>query len=256
MGDLRHERLFFSAATEGAWEGARLEMKEEQGQLVVGLIPQVGFARKRGQGGWICVTEQDLVDRERPLPDEIDPGAGIRIIAPFEEVGNRLIRLLAARGIDWKKKEDMPLLPSVGSEVETWTNYRIDPIIRRCVAKVSFNYLAWVGGRDFALRRDFDEVRSYVLSGTSPGHPIVVADYTPILADDLPLLRRTDGHLLTLDWPSGASDVVGQVSFFNQIRYRVSLARYMSGLWRNIRSGHHFDIVNRAITQLFACPRP
>jgi len=46
--------------------------------------------------------------------------------------------------------------------------YTFDTIIRRCVAKIAFNYLAYVLSKNvqLLLREDFDAVRDFVRRGT------------------------------------------------------------------------------------------
>lgn len=131
-------------------------------------------------------------------------------------------------------------------------NFRIDVILRRAVAKIAFNYMAYVTSPDFVLSPDFNEVRSFIRHGETPEYPVVHVDFTPILFDDHPLARQTNGHLVTLDWDAQRNQVMAQVSLFNELRFVVLLGRAPRGLWRDIRIGHHFDSDNRQITRLFS----
>jgi hypothetical protein len=78
----------------------------------------------------------------------------------------------------------------------------------------------------------------------------VEIDSEPILKYDTRTRRQTNGHLVTVDWAIDGTSIFGQVSLFNRARYSVSLARNYRGLWRQIRSGHLFDIQRRRVRRL------
>jgi hypothetical protein len=118
--------------------------------------------------------------------------------------------------------------------------------------QIAFNYAAYVHGASFVLRRDFDDVRSYVRFGEYPYWGAAVKPFQqPILYDDLPQLRQTNGHLIALNWNLGLKGLLVLVSLFNTITYHVVLCSKYSGLWSyDIQRGHHFDIESRTVTQL------
>jgi len=128
--------------------------------------------------------------------------------------------------------------------------YRIDPIIRRCVAKITFNYMAYMAGAHFVYHPDFNVTRSFIRYGDSPSYPLVVPTQDPVLASESPRWRGTNNHLITVNWSPLGRSVVGQVSLFNEVTYKVSLARDFSGLWLDIRTGHCFDIKKRRVRPL------
>ena len=245
------DRLTFTAALIGEWSGLRLRLVAAGDGRTVEPVPQVGLPR-RADAGWIYLTEAELADSDTELPREYDRHGQIRIIAPSADVQDRLIDLLAQRGIPFRAQGqfDRPN-PEMG-EIEVYVNARIDPVVKRCIAKMVFNYLTRVTSRDFALLPTFNPIRAYIRHGASPGYLLVDADDTPILANDYRTLRQTEGHLVTVNWTPDNRHVVGQLSLFNRVRYRVSLARNFSGVWRPVRNGHHFDIDTRTISPLAA----
>jgi len=250
--DFPLDRLSLSLEEPGEWEGVRLAPWVENGNLVVGPVsPQVGLAHKRGLG-WIYVTERELEDPAWEFPNEADPEGGIKVIAPSDEAVERLVALLSTKGIPFKKRGDLSPPPTGPGQILVAYHCRIDPIIQRCAAKIAFNYMASVADPDFALLPDFSVIRSYIRWGTSPGYTLVRVSGKPILYDDLPWLRQTDGHLLTLGWSPRPfqNHVVAQVSLFNTFTYEVLLAQNCSSVWRDIRSGHHFDISERLVARL------
>jgi len=92
----------------------------------------------------------------------------------------------------------------------------------------------------------------YARWANKPNHPIFEMDYKPILADEPHEGKSRLGHIITLNWASDDNSIISQVSLFNMIRYRVSLAKDFTVLIRpfNISSGHFFDLSSRDILPL------
>jgi hypothetical protein len=133
----------------------------------------------------------------------------------------------------------------------------VDLTIFRAIAKIAFNYAAHQHGADFVLRPDFDDLRKYIRYGEIPWWaawiPVVKPSSKPILFDDLPHLRQTNGHLITFDWNSRGKGFLVKVSLFNTVTYHVAICPDYSGLWRDgFRTGHHFNIQDKSIEPLFA----
>lgn len=248
IAHMPQQRLTFSAAIDGELDGLRLRLNPDPNGPSVILVPQVGLPTRTGR---VYLTEPELTDRERPLPNGLDMRGRIHVIAPSDEAMAGLIELLAARGIPFERQGELAL-PPPSPDFPVEVAMRIDHVIKRCIAKYAFNYLAFVAGRDFVLLPSFNTTRSYIREGITPDYSLVVADDMPILFHDSRTRRQTDGHLITANWTTDRRHVVGQVSIFNILRYRVSLARNFSGLWRNIRSGHHFDLGSRQVSPMVA----
>ena len=249
--NMPENRLTFTAALPGEWDGLRLALVAEDGDAVVTPVPQVGLPR-REDTGWIFLIESELTDLQRPLPDDFDRQGDISVIGPTHEIQQRLIGLLRERGVHFHEKGDFALPRPESDQIAVYVRTKIDPVVKRCIAKYAFNYLAYVMGREFALLPDFDATRAYIRHDVFPGYPVVLADDVPILRTDTRVRRQTNGHLLTLNWTRDRRHIVAQVSLFNHIRYRVTLARGFSGLWRPICSGHHFDLEKHQVSSLVA----
>jgi hypothetical protein len=75
---------------------------------------------------------------------------------------------------------------------------------------------------------------------------------TPILADDSIRWRQTNGHIVTFDWNRQGEGLFAQVSLFNDLNYKILLCPKYFGLWRELRTGHHFDLNSHTIFELKA----
>jgi hypothetical protein len=234
------------------WRGCHTVWREENGELVVSLVPQVGFLRSDGTG-WTYVTEADLADLDKPLPPEVEqPTKHMRVVGKSEEMRAHLITILARRGVSFERTTQTEGRLSADDErAALMVHGSIDDMSFRCIGKIALNYLAWRIGGDFVRGVSFNPLRAYVRHGTPAAYPLVRVIDGPILADETMELRRTDGHLVTASWTTpGNQHIVGQVSLFNSITYAVSLARDYTGVWLPLVTGHHFSHRTGAITVL------
>ena len=108
IGEMPQRRLTFTVALSGQWEGLRVSLVAADGSEAVTLEPQVGLP-KRVNRGWTYLTEPELTDFGRPLPADFDRQGQVRVIAPSIEAQQRLVALLAIRGIAFHQKGDFPL---------------------------------------------------------------------------------------------------------------------------------------------------
>lgn len=249
-GDIRNTRVKLTVDVPGPWFGAQIILKaDETGtKLVSEQVPQVAF-RKLPDGEWRWFTEEELVDASRF--EEFRKGTEIRIVGPSEEAMQRLIRRLGELGIPFKQQGTIEQPITDNGQIEALVLYEIDQVILRSIGKIAFNYIARMQGADFVLRNDFDHFRQFVRYGNEPPwKPAVRPTGTPILSDDSPRWRQTNGHLITFGWSGDGRGIQGQVSLFNSITYKALFCPNFLGLWCPLGSGHHFDIQTRTISKL------
>ena len=224
-----------------------------EGRPGLRLLPQVRF--ESTSEGWMSVLEEDLPTRNPNTDPALRPGP-VAIFCATPEEEERLRAKLEDLGLDpetWREVED---LPGAGvHEMDLDVQGAVDRTIARAIAKISFNYLAWYQGAEFVLRRDFDDIRTFIRHGEGEWTWFVEVSETPILMDDTTSVRHTRGHLITVGWAGGAEGhvdghLVGQVSLYNSMTYRVHLCHRFSGLWRDVASGHHYDLESRAVRPL------
>jgi hypothetical protein len=129
---------------------------------------------------------------------------------------------------------------------------RIDSVIYRGIAKIAFNYLAYIMGKDFVLSEDFNGVRNFIRNGLGNSRDYFGVNEPPILFYDRIFrkynIRVTSGHLVVVEWQR--TNLISKVSIFNMNTYLVKLCRNFKGIWRPIRSGHHFDVESKEVSRL------
>jgi hypothetical protein len=164
---------------------------------------------------------------------------------------------LNERGFQLDQGEPLPFNCGDGETVITEVKGTIDKIIFRGIAKIAFNYLAYIEGEDFTLKVDFNDIRRFIRYGeevTVFRH--VIIQNKPILYDEQRLgIQETIGHIVTLSWNPSKTILVSHVTLFNKIIYKITLCKSFSGVYRPIKSGHHFNIESKNVTKLLAFPK-
>lgn len=239
---LRKSRMHFSLIGE-EWKGLVMTLGGDQNELFVSPVSQVRFGRKDGSG-WICFTESELAGFSRSLPDEIETDR-VDIVYDSEEAKERLIEMLSKLNVEYQEEDTGHLSSEQVQESRVGIETQIDHLTLRCMAKIAFNYLTKTAGDDFARKQDFDPIRSYIRYGVIPEY-----DFCEI-SDYLISSSQTGGHLIAVDWAqSFPRDIVAQVSPFSHRTYFYRLVKGFSGLWRPLRSGHHFNTEKRKVERL------
>ena len=129
----------------------------------------------------------------------------------------------------------------------------IDHVIRRAVAKIGFNYLAYWQGAAFVKGPEFDVARRYIRFGELPDYPMMAIDEVAILENEPVEGPRVLGPIVTTTW-TAVHSVLAQVTLFNWLTYRISLTKEVEAEGPEIRRGHIFDVANRKIHELGSRP--
>jgi hypothetical protein len=251
LEELSYQNIELTYSGEGPWAGVRFCYYDENEELVLDLIPQVGiWFSGDAKRSFITLPELKSMSDEqtRPLKSEAQILIFVKADEEFEEIKTELERLgtkYEHRG----KLETLQLDESFSGEASFIYTFSTD--IRRAVCKICFNYLASAHGKDLALSDDFNAMRSFIRHGCEPEYRYFSASNHPILRYDTSDVRQTDSHMITLDLESSTLTVFAQLSFFNTITYRVVLAPQYSGLiFYGFRTGHSFDWANRLVNRL------
>ena len=118
-----------------------------------------------------------------------------------------------------------------------------DAIIRRCVAKIALNYLAYAveEATQLLLLNDFDVVRSLVRDGDIPEEQVVFVVGSPRLTEESRRGSLVDGHMIAVGW-NMCEAILCNLSIFNAMTYQVVLCRKWQGLWFPLCNAHSFDL--------------
>lgn len=257
-GPIKLSYVEFAVPEGNPWGGVRLQLVGYDDEVVFRPSPQIG-ALDEASNRWTYLTSTEIESgliEQRPYFKK--KGAQLRIFSETQEEHGLLVAKLAEHGINYIRAGDLQtpadMLGPPRSEVEV--TFTLNMNIRRCIAKYALNYLACVCNSHFALATEFDAVRRFARYGELPTYGMVRSHFKPMLSDDAPTKRQTDGHLIALSWDNTLQVLICQLSIFNYITYDVVLCRELkSRLWRPIRSGHHYDLADRTVKLLTGIPR-
>ena len=208
--------------------------------------PLVAFADENSEE-WIWYQSEELTPE---IIRALKPRSRVQYFytspAELEQLRARLRELgfPATRHI---RKDTIPPQPKMNARV----TYLFDIIIQRCVAKIAFNYLAYVLKEDtrLLLREDFDAVRDFVRHGTLAEHTIVAALGNPRLTQESRKDSLIDGHKLEVGRSKDES-ILCNLSMFDVMTYQVALCRNSQGPWFARSSVHSFDLRTKEAKKL------
>jgi len=217
----------------------------------VEMVPQVGFQRADGKG-WDYFTEEQIRDQSGIAERIRRDYSRLRLVwYESEPMKDRILKLLTDKGIRFKGTTEFePLLPVKPSgRVTVELEILFDVPLARAIAKIAFDYLAKMQGAAFALRGEFDAVRRFIREGEGKRLEFVHTLDAPIVKD------KRGGpppawHFITLYWDGRREAILVQVALFNQFAYHVRLCLDFRGVWREVLSGHVFDVKMLEVREL------
>ena len=129
-----------------------------------------------------------------------------------------------------------------------------DIVIYRAIAKVAFNYLAHIMGRDFALQPIFDQVRTFIHKGSGTTNLVKKIDPMKIFGDSEEAARRR-GHMLGIELAGDSNTIQGFVEFFGVMTYKVILGRF-GQIAVPISAAHYLDVASKKVIRMDAIRPP
>ncbi len=234
--------------TPGPLFGAEVRLTASNSESGVGLdwVPQVGF-EEEGSGDFHWFTE------DRLSPEHLKGirfGSKVLFISANREARERIRARLIELGFQFtgkQKRDDV----AAQTLFDTRVKWLFDSTIRRCVAKIAFNHLAYIAEQNYEFlgREDFDEVRDYIRAGSESDERdarIVHISGEPRLGFSSPP-PLGGGHLIVTSWDTTNQAIISQLSIFGALNYTVILASSYKGVWFDIRGGHCFDVTRKEV---------
>jgi len=230
--------------------GAKVELrpntKAGKGSEII-YVPQVAFPTKNSDE-WKWYTLEDLNAETLQSLGPISE-AKYLVTSPAEE--ERLKSRLRELGLQPGKLIERNSF-SPQPEVKTRVTCLFDLNIVRCVAKIAFNYLAYVLGEDtrLLLRDEFESIRNFARHRLNPETDIVYFSGKPKLGADERKNSLVDGHILAVGWDAAKENLICGLSFFNAMSYKVVLCRKHRAVWFPVNNAHSFDLRTREVKKI------
>jgi hypothetical protein len=232
---------------EGEYAGRYVSRRysDEKDSIEVTPLPQVGFLLAEDRYEYFLLDNIPLL---AVLKEKGFSGDRPRSIHGLAVDPQALEQLLADRGIPFRVTDhDLPT--DRPDSILCVFEGTIDHVIRRAIAKISFNYLAYWQGAGLVHRPEFDMARRYIRYGELPDYPMMSIDEVAILRDEPLEGLRVLGHIITTAW-TAIHSALAEVSLFNWMTYRISLTKEFEGPRPEIKRGHIFDVTSRKIHDL------
>ena len=253
---LRNRKRVKSKVEGGEWKGVivRDMHLEDSGNIGIEKAVQAGFYHKeRCEYDYFEATKvptsKELVGNGYDLKE-----ARIWLIAEDGPELDALIATLNKKGITLSPKTEMTKENMPGDILPVVTEISLDRTIMRGFCKIAFNYLTYVAGADFVFSPVFDGIRGFVRYDQGDSLQFFAVNLPPILHDDKRLekvgKKVTEGHLIVVGWDDNR--LVCKISLFNTNTFGIMLCQDFKGIWRPIRSGHHFDLKTKQVTKLIS----
>jgi hypothetical protein len=235
------------------WEGVRAYQapSPDGSSTVVMFEPQVKIEFKDGRPPRFILL-RNLGDAEL-VSSEI---SGWYLYAKSDEEVDQLTAALVAKGLTARTTTPIPSSPQ-GDTVLMRCNAVYDDIVRRLMAKIAFNYLAWCMGAPFALKPEFDPIRRFIRYGEGNGSDLCSVTDRRFLQEERHSgnWSITDAHLVGVERTRNGV-VLGHVSLFNQLHHQIRLADELEERIRHpgLPSGRIFFWESGHIQPLLAWP--
>lgn len=220
--------------------------------IVMTLPPQVGV-QVRGRPDWRYFTDEDLSHEDcEDLPPS-DAKLNLRLVAA-DDAGVERIRALVRRYFPKFREEgalDLPRPELVDGKALVEIKSKVDRLLARAVAKISFNYMALHAGSEFARNSSFDPIRRFIRFDEGPDdwRRFVRFIWRPLLAEETDDLKVTQGHVIILGWKD-LNTLTVTFSPYNALAYEVTLTNAFSGISLPLKVGQVFDWDHHEVIRL------
>jgi len=235
---------------EGLFEGsyAYIEYSQERESLVLKPIEQIGLLKR-------IDSKYDFFRLESFPPKEgldlsrydLKVAKGVMILSERLDEARRLLK---SAGIHLKAAHPFESGKETYSNVLLEITTTVDDVIRRGIAKIAFDYLAYFNSADVLLSEAFDPVRFYIRNAETPDLPLVHFSNDPILHDEPKNGLQRVGHIVAVKWNAFHDAILSKVSLFNDLTCTVILAYGKRDIAIVVDKGSFWNIANMTVMEI------
>ena len=242
LGNLR---VTYFVDRKGPWYGARVVLAGDH-ELYPVLLPQAAFQLSEDRA-WDWILEEQI--SEEVVRPYLGKQHRVKVLGDSAAEIDRVQKKLESFEVHFEDPHPLEIPPDDDGKLELGLQAVIDDTVLRALAKIGFNYLAYVAGTAFVLHESFDEIRSYILRGAMPDkwRPVAIAKHRFLLGDTSQPAEKSM-HTLDLGWSRDQSTPVADITFFGGNTYRITMCWNYRGVWRLLRVSHRFDPRERRIS--------
>lgn len=236
-----------SVGTPG-FEGVPLRIKPLDGtdEPTVAPIAACEIRSKEGDGSrWFTPEQIDAGEWKAP---DLDWRKGVRITGSDPEV-DRIRRSLEGQGV--RVSNWIPLRPPPGTtELRVAQKFEITRTVKRAIAKIAFNYAAFVFGREVTLNPSFENARRFIRFDEGDESEFVLSEQGLPFDTPLPDHLRPVVHWLDVGGHRSHYNIVGRVVLFGFMTHRVALARDHKAPWPELPVAHLYLVKVKRVERM------
>jgi hypothetical protein len=239
----------------GEWNGAFVDLippaHQQENNPDIFIVPQVAFYTKEKKEKIFMPIDE--INRANSADLNLDLSSCFLYGNSDSDI-QKVKSLVAELGINADhiiEISEMSPKPGLGQRIRIAVQTKIDSVILRAIAKIGFNYFAYLQGNQLALSDSFDEIREFIRYGSHQDSGLTSVKEGAILAKKGRNSRRIEGHIILVEWPNNArTGVYCRVSLFNCLTFIVTLCRSFKLLVQPRLCGHLYNIRTKRIIKL------
>jgi len=252
--EISQSRVKGRVAGDPNWAGAFLDLTYDitRKQIMVGLAEQAGL-KKKDTDQWVYFRLEELPCKNELISMGLNV-SGEKSFKFFCTDRKILKNALDKANISINGSEEMDcgLVTAEDSTILVEQKGVIDDINRRVIAKIAFNYLTSHMGVNFVMKKEFNGIRLFIHKGKGDSTKYVSVENKPILMNEiLNGVKSNCGHILTLE--TKGKGILGKVSLFNLITYKVCFSENINGVVPIVRKGLKFNIEKMIVEEIGTC---
>lgn len=241
----RYGSLRVTSQDKDNFQGAMIRFGSAEDEFSARIQPSAAVRLREGDG-FASFSESEILSGIW-VSDAVDPQRGVKLFGD-EESMLRMKAALENQGV----KLDFAAFerPASRSESTFRLEYAPSDAIRRGVAKIAFNYLAYRQGGDLVRLPAFDPIRSFVRCGQEPDRPPVFTHTEMPFSSSAPDGYVPVVHWISLETHSDHRNLLGVVSLFGAITHTIILAEDYDGPWFDLPVAHLYNVKQMTATEV------
>lgn len=219
------------------FSGASVQLIPSDRGLIAQLIDGGAVRDAEGEGFTHFTTEEMLSGRWQEAA--VDWRRGLKLFGADDVVAGMQAALKAQR-IEISNYRLLVPPPGDDPSVTVAHEFEVTDVMKRGLAKIAFNYLAFVKGGPFARLPAFDPIRNYVRNGVKPSLEPIHSTFDLPFRMNAPENMRPVIHWLGLSAHQEHRNLLGTVMLFGFMEHIVILAEDFAGPWFELPIAHAF----------------
>ncbi len=233
--NIERKRVTMTLA-EGEFKGLYVEILDENG---VRIIPQIGYKAKNNKWHYIPI---DKLNHTKPNNIKNNLSSDRLKLRAFSLGHDEAKKAFKKLNINFVKEGELE--PPKTEDCKVLIEAKVDKVLRRVIAKIAFNFLAYFNTKNIILNGAFDACRKFIRDGEDDLQ--VETSSEAILFDEIGKGYRILGHIVVVK-KSENDDVIASVSLYNSLRYDVLLAHNFKSKNLKTGMGKFFNVYDKKI---------